>query len=303
VGSLGRATLRAVFAYDTAGQIDEAPSSFLIVGGKVLPEWAVALLVAALLLPLGAASIDAFARVRRRRAPVLPWLRWIAAGAAPFLVALLMAELLVLIGIAPDTPPVPLPPNSHRLDTSAGVSLGICALAFVLAWFFLRPRLAGSDALPPPDGPGAGAALALVLFVVAFAVWIVNPFGALALLPAFHLWLLTSTFPVPARRPVGLALVLSGLVIPVLIAIAVLSRLSVGPLTGAWYAFLLVTGHQIGLYTAVVGALLAACLGAALRIALARRREPREAPGPTVRGPGGYAGPGSLGGTESALRP
>ena len=74
-----------------------------------------------------------------------------------------------------------------------------------------------------------------------------------------------------------------------------------GSFGGAWYGFLLVTGHQIGLYTALVAALLVACFVAALRIALARTIEAPPPAGPTVRGPGGYAGPGSLGGTESAL--
>ena len=52
-----------------------------------------------------------------------------------------------------------------------------------------------------------------------------------------------------------------------------LDRLSIGPFAGLWYGFLLVTGHQVGLYTAVVGALLAACFAAAFRIAVARQPE------------------------------
>jgi hypothetical protein len=40
---------------------------------------------------------------------------------------------------------------------------------------------------------------------------------------------------------------------------------------------------------------------AAVLVALARQPRPEEVP-VTVRGPVGYAGPGSLGGTESALR-
>jgi malonyl CoA-acyl carrier protein transacylase len=110
-----------------------------------------------------------------------------------------------------------------------------------------------------------------VLSVTALLVWIANPFAALALLPAFHLWLLVTASPVPAPRATGVALVMAGLLIPALVVIAALARLSLGPLGGAWYAFLLVTGHQIGLYTALVLALLAACFVAALRIVLARR--------------------------------
>jgi hypothetical protein len=195
---------------------------------------------------------------------------------------------------------VPLPPAVHPLDAAAGVTLGVCALFFALSWWFVRPRLAGE--LPPPDSPGAGAALALALAAASVAVWVVNPYATLALLPAFHLWLLVTASPVPPRRAAGIALVALGLLVPALIAIAILDRLGLGPVSGLWYGFLLVTGHDVGLYTALVGALLAVCFAAAVRIALARKPPARERAGASVRGPAGYAGPGSLGGTESALR-
>lgn len=275
LGALGRATLRTVFAYDAAGgSVKEPPSSYLLIAQQMLPRWSVALLVLALLLPLIVAAVDSFARVRRRHEPVTPWLRWIGAGVVPFIVALVIGEFLVLVGQAPDAPPVPLPPSAHSLDGSAGVTLGVCALFFVLSWLFLRPRLAGH--VPSPDSPGAGAALALVLALVSLAVWVVNPFAALALLPAFHLWLLVTTSPVPAARPAGVALVAAGLFVPLLIALAVVSRLSLGPVSGVWYGFLLVTGHHVGLYTTLVGAVLLTCFAAALRIAVARRPERTE---------------------------
>ena len=269
MGSIGRATLRTVFAYDAGGRVGEQPSSFLIIGQSILPRWSIALLVLALLLPVLAASIDSFARMRRRHEPVIPWLRWIGAGTVPFIVALILAEFLVLVGQAPDTPPVPLSPVFHSFDGSAALTLGLCALFFLGAWIFLRPRLAGD--LPAPDRPGAAAALALVLSAASLAVWVVNPYAALALLPAFHLWLLVTAMPEPPSRPAGIVMVLLGLLIPLLIALAGLGRLHLGPLAGIWYGFLLVTGHHVGLYTVLVGALLLACFAAALRIAVARR--------------------------------
>ncbi|MEA2494160.1 MAG: hypothetical protein QOJ29_2071 [Thermoleophilaceae bacterium] len=300
LGSIGRATLRTVFAYDAAGSVSESPSSFVLVAQKLLPRWSVALFVATLLLPLIAAAIDSFARVRRRREPVVPWLRWIAAGVVPFLVALAVAEFLVLVGQAPNPPPLPLAPGQYALDGAAAVTLGVCALFFGLAWLFARPWLAGQRG--SPDSAGAGAALALVLSVGAILVWVVNPFAALLLLPAFHLWLLVTTSNVPPPRPAGIALVIAGAIPPIAVVLAVLARLSLGPLAGLWYGFGLVTGHHVGLYTSLVGALLLSCFAAALRIAFARRPEPPVAESTTVRGPRGYAGPGSLGGTESALR-
>lgn len=276
LGAIGRATLRTVFAYDAGGRVTEKPSSYLLVAQEMLPRWSVALFVAALLLPVLAAAIDSFARARRRRQPVLPWLRWIAAGVLPFLAALAAGELLVLVGQAPDAPPQPLPPSVYSADGAAGVTLGIAALVFALTWLFARPRLAGER--PPPDSPGAAAALALVLSLVAVAVWLVNPFAAFALLPAFHLWLLATASPVPPPRPAGVGLVALGLVVPLLIALTVVTRLSLGPLSAPWYGFLLVTGHHVGLYTTLVGALLLTCFAAAVRIAAARRPPERAEP-------------------------
>src|SRR4051794_16891170 len=296
LGSMGRATLRTVFAYDAAAGIRESPPSFLLIAQNMLPRWSVALLALSLLLPVIAASVDSFARGRRRHEPVVPWLRWLAAGIVPFLVALAVAEFLVLIGQAPNAPPVPLPPSAHPMEGAAWISLGICTVFFLAAWLFARPRLAGT--LPAPDSPGAGAALALALAVVALAVWVVNPYAALALLPAFHIWLLVTASPVAPARPAGLGLIALGLVVPLVIAIAILERLSIRPLAGIWYGFLLVTGHHVGLYTTIVGAALLSCLAAAVRITLARRPPWRARPVASVRGPRGYAGPGSLGGTE-----
>jgi len=276
LGALGRSTLRTVFAYDAGGRVNEKPSSYLLIAQKMLPRWSVALLVLALLLPVLAASIDSFARVRRRREPVLPWLRWIGAGLVPFVVALAVAEFLVLVGQAPDAPPAPLPPSAFPVDGSAAVTLGLCTLFFVLSWLFLRPWLAGKGSAA--DSPGAGAALALVLSIASLLVWVVNPYAALALLPAFHLWLLVTASPVAPGRPAALALIAAGLIVPFFIGIAVMARLSLGILSGLWYGFLLVTGHDVGLYTALVGALLLTCLAAAVRIALTRRPPPRTEP-------------------------
>lgn len=268
IGSIGRATLRTVFAYDAAGRVGESPSSFLFIAQDVLPRWSIALLCLTLLLPILAASVDAFARARRRREPVLPWLRWIAAALMPFAMAWIVAQILALVGETPDAPAIALPPRIHPLHGSGWVALALCTATFALAWLFARPRLAG--ARPPVSSPGAGGALALVLALESLAVWVVNPFAAFALLPAFHLWLLVSASRVRPSRPLGIGLALTGLLLPAVIVIAVLGRLSLGVFSGLWYGYLLVTGHQVGVYTALVTALLVVCFITTVRIAVAR---------------------------------
>jgi hypothetical protein len=115
--------------------------------------------------------------------------------------------------------------------------------------------------------------------------------------------LATLVEPPPTRRTRAL-LIAGGLLPPLLVCLYYLFRLSVDPLKGAWYLLLLVTGHSVGLITALIGCVLIGVLVAVIAIVRARpdeRSTEKEEPRPQVYGPGSYAGPGSLGGTESAL--
>jgi hypothetical protein len=63
-------------------------------------------------------------------------------------------------------------------------------------------------------------------------------------------------------------------------------------------------GGHVTIWAALVLGALGGCVAALVRILLARRSIAAAAPSerPRTRGPASYAGPGSLGGTESALR-
>lgn len=304
VGGLGRATLQTVFAIDAASGLEHGPESYLIVAGKVLPEWAVAILTLTLILPALVASVDALARARRRREPVRLWGSWLVARVVPFAAGLLVAVLAVVTGLSPNvfgTAPVPL---SFPLDGAGGAALGITAATIALAWIFLRPVLARwGEAPADPGAPGAGCVVAVTVATTTVAVWILNPFAALALVPAAHLWALATLARPPSRRARAL-MVAGGLALPLAILALYMLRLSLDPLEGAWYGFLLIGGGQVGLPAALVGCVLLGSLAAVVEIVLARAPDGAvaEAGGPAVRGPGGYAGPGSLGGTGSALK-
>jgi hypothetical protein len=89
-------------------------------------------------------------------------------------------------------------------------------------------------------------------------------------------------------------------------------RLELGPIDGAWYLFLLVTGDQTGVLTTAGLVVLGAITGSVGAILLARARhgEPAGArrgggrpaePAPSIFGPGGHAGPGAIGQARSTL--
>ena len=306
LGALGRATLRTVSAIDQGRRPAHGPDSYVLAFGQMQPGWVIGLLAGALLLPALVASIDAFARARRRRTRVLPWMRWLGAWTAPFLAGLATAEVLALAGATPAPPPAPVAPDILPLDGPALGVLGGVAAAMALGLLLARWLAARPDAsLKVPDEPGAGVALALVLTGSSTLLWIVNPYAGLLAVPAAHLWMLSWLMrPVPPRRARA-ALLAAGAVPPALVVVYYLIALSIDPLSGAWYLLLLVTGHSVGLPTAVLACLLLGVSCAAIELIWRtpgeERSESRDE-GPSVYGPGAHAGRGSLGGTQSALR-
>jgi hypothetical protein len=306
IGALGRATLRTVTALDQGPRPAHGPDSYVTAVSQVMPGWVLSLLAGTLLLPALVAAVDSFARARRRRIDVLPWLRWLGAWVAPFLAGLAVAELLALTGATPSPPPAPVPPEVLPVDGAALGVLGGVAAAMALAFLLARYLAARPDAaLVKPEGPGAAVAVALVLTVASLLLWLTNPYAGLLAVPTAHLWLLALLVGGrPPRRLRALLLTLGALP-PLLVALYYLFALSIDPLGGAWYLLLLVTGDSVGPVTAFVSCLM---LGAVCAAAELVYRSPAPPPdesrpeGPPVYGPGAHAGPGSLGGTESALR-
>jgi hypothetical protein len=164
-----------------------------------------------------------------------------------------------------------------------------------------RPRDAG------PYPAGAAAAIGVLLVVLAIGVWIFNPYTALLLAVTVHLWLLAAVPEVRLPRPAGVVMVLCGLVPFAFVALYYAAQFGLDPLELAWMGLLALAGGHAGPLGVIAWSLLLGCgVGAAVVAAAKRPRggvagEPDE-PDVTIRGPVTYAGPGSLGGTESALR-
>ena len=301
----GRAALRSISALDNGPDVPQGPREYLVFQRRVVPAWGIRLLGAMLLFPLLIAAVDGLARVRRRGSPVAPWLRWLVAGAFPFLLAAFSARLLGVADVLP-APPGPVDPEAEPVDAG-----GLAAVALVLVLgFLLRPpagRLlrAGRARASGADPAGPAAALALVLAALGLGIWIVNPYTALLALPGLHLWLLAAVPELRVARGVGLALVLAGLVPFVLVGAYYAEQFGLDPLELAWEAVLLLAGGYAGPLGIVAWSFVLACGVLSASVALRKRRPARDTPdggAVTTRGPLGYAGPGSLGGTESALR-
>jgi hypothetical protein len=301
IDAFGRAALRSISALDGGHDVARAEPDILI-QHKLLPAWPVRLLVATLILPVLLAAIDAFARVRRRRQPVASWLGWVGACALPFVLATLVVVALPALGVLDATPPVPVPGGA--IPRQGGVLVAILVV-LLLGWFVARRlllRFAGIGG--DPTGPGAAAAVVLVLCAVTIGIWIANPFAALLLVPALHLWLLAIAPEVRPRPLFTVPMFVVGLLPPLLVAYAYARQFGLDPLELAWTGTLLVAGGKVGIVAALVWSIVLGCSAAVLVIVVRglRHGPPEQRVAVTVRGPSSYAGPGSLGGTESALR-
>jgi peptidase M28-like protein len=304
--AFGRAALRALTALDNGPDLEGPASSHsLVTLRKVLPVWAVRLLVAALLLSPLLVTVDGFARVRRRHGPVVPWLWWLVAIAAPLAIALAFAWLLGLTGLLPATPPEPVASGAIPFDGVAKVGAGAVALVAVLGWILLRPAvLRRAGVRSRLQGQGAGSALLVAWCALALVLWLTNPYASALMVPGAHLLLAVVAPEVRLRRSLAIGLVALSALPFVLVDVSIAGQLGLSPLHFAWFCLLLVAGGVVGPLGWAIWSLLLACLLAAFLVAVRSRpvaAAPEEPP-ITMRGPLTYAGPGSLGGTESALR-
>jgi hypothetical protein len=323
---LGRAALSAVYALDAGPDVavgGSAPETALPIQRKLLPEWAVRLVLAALLLPPLLTAGDGLARLRRRRRAsaersLARWTLWVAACGVPFLLCALFALALGRLGVF-SAPYPPVAPSALPLEGSALEAVLAVALVLALAWLSWPALMRRLELPTRPEADAAGLALVLALAALAIVVWALDPYTALLLVPALHLWLALVAPERPRRgRALGaLALVALGAAPLALLVAFYAQRLGLGLGGVAHTAVLLLAGGRVGLAGAVLWSLALGCVAAALLIALAPPRErAREPGGPgdgiadeplTIRGgwvgpKSSYAGPGSLGGTESALR-
>jgi len=301
--AFGRVALRTVTVLDAAPPARalgvETTSRDLLTTRKVLPGWAVRLFIGALLLPPLLAAIDGFAAIRRRRAPALAWLRWALVWALPFLAAALFALVLALTGLLTAAPGAPVSPAALPAQIPALLAV---ALVFVLGWWLLRPaamrRLRAGGEL---DEPGAGSMVMLVALATTIVLWIGNPYAAALVVPALHAGLWALAPDLRLRRTARLAAVGLGALPMVIVAFALARALGLDALDALWVLLLLVASGHVSALSIVLWSLLAGCTAAALLIAARRDPGAEEIP-ITMRGPATYAGPGSLGGTESALK-
>jgi hypothetical protein len=300
---MGRTVLRSLSALDGRDRPLGPTASSLLYRGKLVPAWAVRLLVGTLILPVLIAAVDGFARVRRRRQPVAMWLAWTVAGALPFVGATIVAFLLELTHVLPTVPAAPPSPGALPLDGAAVAAMAVIGLVLVLGWVLLRRRLLAAARIDAePSTPGAAAAVLLLATLLVTAVWVRNPFTAAVLVLPLHATLLVVAPDVHVRRWLAFAALAASLLPAALVVLYYARELGLSIAEVPWFALQLTVGGHVGILGELAWCLAWGALAGTLAIVVARGRTAHEPATPRTRGPLSYAGPGSLGGTESALR-
>jgi hypothetical protein len=305
---MGRAILSSISAIDATPAI-AAPSSYLLLSGQMIPGWAVSLLGLGLLVPVLLTVLDGLARARRRGHRISRALVAVLAAGAPGLVFCLIVTAGGGLGAFAADPSGPVAPGAIPVT---GASLTVLALALLGAagagwgaWRVARTTPTLRRRSRPGSEPWHGMLVAVpaVLCVAVLLIWLSNPYAALLLIPALHLWLWVTSPDLPVPRLPRLLLVLAGIAVPLVAAALYAASLGYSPGQFVWQGVLLLAGRATSLATIIESSLVFGCLAGALAVAwLAGRRAPATPAPVTVRGPITYAGPGSLGGTNSALR-
>ena len=309
LGTLGRAVLQTVNALDSGSDVPR-PSGYLVYSGKLIPGWSIRLLVLMLIAPVVITTVDGLARVRRRGHRVLDWVGWALSWALAFVLGGLVVLGAHLVGALSGAPGGPVPAGVAPPQTAGIVTLVLAFLVILAGLLLLAPWLArllgartASARRPRAAGPAAGIAVSMILSVVGVAMWLTNPFAAVLIVPALHVWMWLGCVQAPIPRAVKLAGVVLGAVPPALAVLYYAVTLKLSPIGVVWNGVLMIASGQIGPATALLWSLVLGCFAGMLVLAVRRpNREPEPQAAISVRGPASYAGPGSLGGTQSALR-
>jgi len=239
LGQVGRATQNVVDALEQGIALAPGPSSYLYLGNRIVRGWAIEIVLVAMLLPFLVATIDLFARCRRRRIEIAPALRSYRSRLAFWGWTGGVFALFAVTGVWPDG--AGRPPTLDGVDWPVGGLVGLAVLT-AAAWIVARHRLIPRRHVLPEEQLAGHTGALLVLGVVALLVVATNPFALVFLLPSLHAWL---WLPQVRGRAFALraAVLLVGFAGPALLLWSFASRYGLG-LDAPWYlAWLFALGY------------------------------------------------------------
>jgi hypothetical protein len=252
LAQLGRSAQQLLQWLDFGAELAPGTATYVYFGPRVLPGWAVELVLLAALLPFLFTAIDLFARIRRRRVPLAPALRSYRSRAAFWLWVVVVFEVFALIGVWPAAPAVPLPPDIPlATNWPIGALLGLVLLAG-LGWLVTRQRLVPRRPVTATEELAGTTAALLALVVISLLVVATNPFALVFVLPSLHAWL---WLPQVRTRPPWTrgAVLAAGFLGPVLLLASFGLRYDLG-LDAPWYLAELTAAGYVKLPAVIIAA-------------------------------------------------
>jgi len=281
LAELGRATQQLLRWLDAGAELAPGTARYVYFGPRILPGWAIELVLLAALVPFLLCAVDLFAHCRRRHIPLTPGLRSYRSRVGFWLWVAILFELFALIGIWPSAPAVALPPDAG--PATSWPVIGVLAFVFLstVGWLVGRARLAPRGPVSATEELAGTTGALLALAVVALLVVATNPFALIFLLPSLHAWL---WLPHVRPRPIWtrLAVLAAGFLGPLLLLASFAVRYDLG-LDALWYLpELVATGYvplpavavAIG-WLAAAGQMSALTVGRYAPYPSARERPPR----------------------------
>jgi Peptidase family M28 len=272
---LGRSAQALVSSLDEGLELTPGTESYVYLGSRIVPGWAIELVLISALLPFLAVTVDLFARCRRRRIALAPALRSYRSRLAFWLFVGAVFGVLVLLSGWPDVESRPLPPDLPAAGRWPAVGVAVLAVAAVAGWFLARERLLPRRTVTATEELAGYTVALLLLGILALVVVATNAFALLFLLPSLHAWLWLPQLQ--NRRPaLRTAVLAAGFAGPALVLASFAIRYGLG-LDAPWYVASLAATGYVG-----VGAVVAFLAWLAAAGQLAALTAHRYAPYPTA---------------------
>ena len=246
LGDTVQAMIMSIDANPTAGS--PSGGTIFLTRERTLPGGALAAILAALLIPLAAVTVDLFAHCQRSRIRIRPALVRSLLHLAPWVVLLVIVYLANLIGLLPKSPGAVIPPGSHIADTPRYLRVVVLLALLVLAYAYAVAVERRLERRVRTDPRATIFTAHLLLVLIALLAFVVNPYAILLVVPAAVLW--------PLARPGGwmrsiLPAYLGLAMIPVVL-VYYASRLGLG-FKVWWYFFLLLENRTIPAGSVLLG--------------------------------------------------
>jgi hypothetical protein len=278
---LGRSAQALLGSLDAAAEVARGTDSYVYAGTRLIRGWTIQFALLAALLPFFAATLDLFARCRRRHVFLGPALRSYVSRLGVWIWAGLLFLFFAATGILPQGHAGPISPDTEAAGDwpiAALIALGGLSL---LGWLVARPQLQPRRPAEREEDLGGHLVAMLVLGIVALVVAAQNPYALIFVLPSLHAWL---WLPHAAQLRARLAVYALGFAGPLLLVGSFALRFDLG-LDAPWYVLALAS---VGYVPFALGAALLAWGAASMQLgalAVGRYAPFPDATDRPVRGP------------------